>query len=94
VAGKIWEFFGYRSDDHSPAAVAAATDKEEVMAVTIHYRPISKPAPHFNGGTSSDLAVLEKHFNGLLTKAERRALALAALSIIMAVGWALYRYVV
>lgn len=28
VAGKIWEFFGYRSDDHSPAAVAAATDKQ------------------------------------------------------------------
>ncbi|UIE45349.1 NotI family restriction endonuclease [Xanthomonas citri] len=28
MAGKIWEFFGYRSDDHSPAAVAAATDKQ------------------------------------------------------------------
>ena len=28
MAGKIWEFFGYRSDDHSPAAVTAATDKQ------------------------------------------------------------------
>lgn len=28
MAGKIWEFFGYLSDDHSPAAVAAATDKQ------------------------------------------------------------------
>lgn len=24
MAGKIWEFFGYRADDHSPAAVQAA----------------------------------------------------------------------
>jgi hypothetical protein len=28
VAGKVWEFFGYRSDDHSAAAIAAATDKQ------------------------------------------------------------------
>lgn len=27
MAGKIWEFFGYRADDLSAAAVAAATDK-------------------------------------------------------------------
>lgn len=27
MAGTIWEFFGYRADDHSAAAVAAATDK-------------------------------------------------------------------
>lgn len=28
MAGKIWEFFGYRSDDHSAEAIAAATDKQ------------------------------------------------------------------
>lgn len=27
MAGKIWEFFGYRAEDHSAAAIAAATDK-------------------------------------------------------------------
>ena len=27
MAGTIWEFFGYRADDHSAAAVAATTDK-------------------------------------------------------------------
>lgn len=28
MAGSIWEFFGYRSDDRSTVAVAAATDKQ------------------------------------------------------------------
>lgn len=28
MAGKIWEFFGYRADDHSTAAIAAATHKQ------------------------------------------------------------------
>lgn len=28
MAGKIWEFFGYRADDRSTAAIAAATDKQ------------------------------------------------------------------
>lgn len=28
MAGKIWEFFGYRADDHSAAAIAAATSKQ------------------------------------------------------------------
>lgn len=28
MAGKVWEFFGYRSDDHSVAAIAAATGKQ------------------------------------------------------------------
>lgn len=27
MAGKIWEFFGYRADDHSPAALQAADEK-------------------------------------------------------------------
>lgn len=28
MAGKIWEFFGYRADDHSATAIAAATYKQ------------------------------------------------------------------
>lgn len=28
MAGKIWEFFGYRSDDHSAVAIAAAVGKQ------------------------------------------------------------------
>lgn len=28
MAGKIWEFFGYRADDQSAEAIAAATDKQ------------------------------------------------------------------
>lgn len=28
MAGKIWEFFGYRADDHSAAAIAAVNEKQ------------------------------------------------------------------
>ncbi|PIV33500.1 MAG: hypothetical protein COS34_07410 [Lysobacterales bacterium CG02_land_8_20_14_3_00_62_12] len=37
MAGKIWEFFGYRSDDHSLAAVAAATLLVETQNVFANY---------------------------------------------------------
>ena len=32
MAGKVWEFFGYRSDDHSATAIAAALSASGLTA--------------------------------------------------------------
>ncbi len=39
MAGKIWEFFGYRSDDHSPAAVAAGGKDNGPPGLRPRYHP-------------------------------------------------------